>query len=90
MATAIENLQSVVAEQTTVIASAAALLGTLAEEIRQNAGDEAALNDLADRIDANTDSLAAAVEANTVPANEQPETPTDPTVDEGTGEPPIV
>ncbi len=74
MSEALDNLTAKVEAQTTVIDSAATLLATLANEIRDNAGDEDALNALADRLDANTTELANAVEANTV-TTDTPEQP---------------
>jgi HD superfamily phosphodiesterase len=56
-------------ENTSVVSSAVALLNSLAQEIRDNAEDEDAINAIADRLDANTNALAQAVAANT-PAEE--------------------
>lgn len=49
--------------------SAVTLLETLAGEIRANITDQAALNDLADKLESNSQKLADAVVANT-PAEE--------------------
>jgi ABC-type transporter Mla subunit MlaD len=68
----LSRLTTEVSENTSVTQSAITLLGNLADLIRQNATDEAALNDLADSLDANSNALAAAVEANT-PATPEPE-----------------
>jgi hypothetical protein len=54
-----------VTAQTTVIASATTLLGELSALIKANANDPAALQQIADGIDANTAALSAAVVANT-------------------------
>lgn len=78
MSEALDNLTAKVEAQTTVIDSAATLLATLAQEIRDNAGDEEALNALADRVDANTAELAEAVQANTPAAPTEPEEPETP------------
>lgn len=60
-------LQASVAAQSTVIASAETLLSTLAQEIRDAAGDPAAIAALADTIDQNSAGLAEAVKNNTDP-----------------------
>lgn len=60
-----------VAENTSVIQSAIALLNDLAQQIRDNATDPAALEALADNLDANSNALGAAVAANT-PGEEPP------------------
>lgn len=61
------QLQAAVAAETTVNESAVALLGQLAQLIRDAAGDPAALAALADSIEQNTQSLSDAVTANTPP-----------------------
>lgn len=73
-------LATEVEENGDAIDSAVSLLGTLAQEIRDNATDPAALAALADELDAQTNALAAAVVANTPaaptePEVEQPDTP---------------
>jgi len=65
MAEELERLQQEVAETKTVIDSAIVLLGQLADLIRQNATSPAALNALADDLDAKQAQLAAAITANT-------------------------
>lgn len=65
MASKFDGLNDKITELETVQESAVALLGTLAQEIRDAAGDPAAIQALADRIDADKTKLAAAVEANT-------------------------
>jgi ABC-type transporter Mla subunit MlaD len=60
-----ERLTASVASLTTVEQSAVTLLGQLAQLVRDNATDPAALNALADSIDADANDLASAVTANT-------------------------
>lgn len=67
---AIQRLASSVAAMTTVAASATHLLTNIAGQIRENAGDEDAMNRLADELDADTASLTDAITANT-PAAER-------------------
>ena len=70
------RLESEVSENTDVVSGAAALLATLAQEVRDTAGDPAAVAALADKLDANNQALAAAVAANTPAAPEPaPEEP---------------
>lgn len=59
------NITREVSEIRGVVDSAVALLEELAGQIRANATDEAALNDLADSLDAKAGELGAAVAANT-------------------------
>lgn len=66
------DLKTKVDAQTTVIASAATAFSTLAQEIRDNANDPAAIQAIADEVDANTNALAAAVAANTAASSETP------------------
>lgn len=54
------------------MASAAALIAGLAEKVRAGAGDKAAMNALADELDASSNSLSAAVVANTESEEEPP------------------
>lgn len=61
----LSRITSEVQENTDVIGSAVTLLGSLAQQLRDNATDEAAINDLADSLDASSNELAAAVAANT-------------------------
>ena len=65
MALDLSALESEVAENTTVVDSASALLASLAQEIRDAAGDPARITAIADALDANTARLADAVETNT-------------------------
>ena len=65
MGTKFDALNEKVTELETVQEGAVTLLGTLAQEIRDNAGDPVAIAALADRIDADKQKLADAVAANT-------------------------
>lgn len=65
MAGELDRLSSEVAENTSVTQSAITLLGNLSEQLRALANDPAAINALADTLDANSNALAAAVTANT-------------------------
>lgn len=85
MSDALNRLTASVSALTSVSASAVALLGTLAEEIRNNVDDSDALNSLADSIDAQKAALADAVVANT-PAADEPSPPADTGSDTGTGD----
>lgn len=58
-------LEAEVSQNTDAVASASSLLTTLAQELRDSAGDPAAVAALADRLDQNNAALAAAVLANT-------------------------
>lgn len=79
-------LASEVTENTDAVASASALLATLAEEVRATAGDPEAVAALAARLDENNAALSAAVTANT-PSAPTPEPEPEP-APEGEGEPP--
>ena len=68
-------MEAEVAENTDAVAAASSLLTTLADEIRVNAGNPAALQALADSLDANNQNLVAAVVANTPAAPEPPVEP---------------
>lgn len=65
MSAALDRLTADVSALTTVDASAIALLSGLADQIRANAEDPAAMNKLADDIEAQNTALSAAVTANT-------------------------
>ena len=65
MSKELDRLKASVEAENTVIASAEALLAGLAQQIRDLASDPAALNALADEVDAKTAELSAAVTANT-------------------------
>jgi hypothetical protein len=71
-----DRLEREVEEQTTVIASVVELLGKLAQEVRDLGGPKAGA--LADKIDANTNALSAAVTAGTAAEGEPPAPPVDP------------
>lgn len=72
MATDLSRITSEVTEIGTAVDSAVALLGELAQLIRDNATDPAALNALADTLDSKGNELAAAVVANTPEATPAP------------------
>lgn len=65
MSVELDRLTVSVASLTTVATSAEALLGQLAEMIRALPADRAAINKLADDVDANVAGLSVAVTANT-------------------------
>lgn len=65
MSAEIDRLTASVASLTTAEQSSNALLAQLSQLIRDNANDPAALNALADSIDADTAEITAAVVANT-------------------------
>lgn len=65
MSAQLERLTASVAQLKTVDESAAALLSNIAQQLRDAATDPAAINKLADDIDANNAALSAAVAANT-------------------------
>jgi peptidoglycan hydrolase CwlO-like protein len=69
MSEQLDNLTAKVEKCNTVMDSAATLLGTLSSEIRSLKDDPAALEALANRLDVETEDLAAAILANT-PAEE--------------------
>lgn len=65
MTAALDRLTASVAANTSITASAVALISTIAGEIRNNVDDSDALNALADKLDAQSHDLADAVAANT-------------------------
>lgn len=65
MSAELDRLTASVANVKTVAESAITLINGLAQQIRDNAGDPAALAKLADDLDADDAELAAAVSANT-------------------------
>ncbi len=71
MATDLTRITSEVTEMSDAVDGAVALLGELAQMIRDNATDPAALNALADQLDSKGTELAEAVTANT-PAEPDP------------------
>jgi hypothetical protein len=81
----LQRLTDEVSEMKSVTQSAATLLGSLSQLIRDNANNPAALNALADDIDSSNKQLADAITANT-PATEEPQ----PGGPGGTGEQPTV
>lgn len=72
MANELDRIESEVTDISGAVDSAVALLDKLAQLIRDNAGDPARLNKIADDIDAKGNALAAAVVAN------DPDAPTEP------------
>lgn len=74
----LQRLTDEVTESKTVQLSAISLLQNLSQLIRDRANDPAALNALADSMDADTKALADAVAANTPASNEPPVEPTEP------------
>ena len=73
MSAALDKLRQEVAENTAAVASAEQLISGLAQQLRDAIGDEAALQALADELDANSNRLASAVASNTPAAEEEPE-----------------
>lgn len=71
MSEQLDRLTTEVQQTGTVIDSAITLLNSLAQQIRDNATDPAALTQLADDLDAKQQALAAAITANT-PASPAP------------------
>lgn len=65
MSAALARLQAELAENTSVTASVLALITGLSDQLRAAAGDEAAINAIADGLDENSAKLAAAVASNT-------------------------
>jgi methyl-accepting chemotaxis protein len=72
MALDLSGMQAEISENTDVVQSAASLLGRLAQEIRDAAGDPAALEALATQLDQNNQALAQAVAANTPSSPDNP------------------
>lgn len=81
-------LSTEVEQNASAIDSAAVLLGTLSQQIRDLSTDPAALQALADQIDANTATLTTAVAANTPAAAPVDPAPVDPPVDPAPVDPP--
>lgn len=65
MSAQLDRLATEVSENTTVVNSAITLINGLAQQIRDNATDPAALTALADQLDAQSNALSEAVAANT-------------------------
>jgi uncharacterized coiled-coil protein SlyX len=72
MQQAVDRLTEEVTEARTVAESAKTLVTTLAQQIRDNAGNPDALMELANVLDRSNADLQAAVAANTEPPAEQP------------------
>lgn len=72
MSQELQRLQQDVADQSAVIDSAVSLIEGLAQQIRDNANDPAALSDLADSLESNSGKLSAAVATNTAAADGEP------------------
>lgn len=88
MSAALDKLRAEVAENTAAVASAELLISGLAQQLRDAIGDEAALNALADELDASSNRLAQAVSDNTPAAGggDTPAEPTDPAEGDTTGD----
>lgn len=78
MSVAFDRLIDEVTETRTAVDSILVFAAGIAEQLREAAGDEAKVNDLANQLDTMQADIAAAVTANTP---EEPEVPVDP-VDE--------
>lgn len=76
MAQGLGRLQAEVAEMGTVVESAEATIRGLAQEVRDNIGNEAALNALADELDTRAQTLARAIRDVTPPGPGEEPTPT--------------
>lgn len=74
MRTDLTRITAEVTEMSNAVDSAVALLADLSQQIRDNATDPAALNALADALDAKGNELGEAIVANTpeAPAPEEP------------------
>lgn len=68
----IEKLETEVSENTSATDSAIQLLTSLAQTIRDNAGNKAKMLELAGKLDANSNRLADAVTANTIQTEQPP------------------
>lgn len=74
MSTALDNLRAEVQQSNDATQSALTLIAGLAQQIRDAVGNDDALNELADQLDAQQQEIAAAVAANT-PAAPGEDTP---------------
>jgi hypothetical protein len=72
MALNFERLESEVAELDTVVQGVVVLLNQVAAEIRDNAANQAKIEDIASKLDANAGAMAAATAANTPAEGENP------------------
>lgn len=70
MALDLSRLSAEIAENNSAITSAVTLINQIAQELRDAAGNQDAVNALADQLDAQSNNLAAAVVANTPAAPE--------------------
>lgn len=70
MALDLSRLSAEIAENNSAIQSAVTLLNQIAQELRDAAGNQDAVNALADQLDTQSNNLAAAVVANTPAAPE--------------------
>jgi hypothetical protein len=68
----LDRLKQEVAEAKTVMTGATTLLTGLAQQIRDNVGNRAALKEMADNLDASANELAAAVAEGTAASGETP------------------
>lgn len=73
MAADLTDLKALVAENTTVVASAVTLLDSLADQLEAAAGDPAEVQAIVDQLRVDKDALAAAVSENTPAAEPTPE-----------------
>lgn len=77
MALDLSRLSAEIAENNDAISSAVTLLNQIAQELRDAAGNQAAVNALADQLDTQSNNLAAAVVANTPSAPEPTPAPSE-------------
>lgn len=77
MSDAVNRLQADITNLTSINQSAIALITGLAQQVRDNATDPAALNALADQLEASSSELASAVTANTTASAGDPAAPGD-------------
>lgn len=85
MSAALDRLTASVQANADATSSVLSLLSTISAEIRNNVGDDDALNALADKIDSENTTIAQAVTANTPAASPAASTVTDNTGTSGTG-----
>lgn len=84
MSAQLARIQTEIAENTSVTEGAVALMESLSAQIRELKDDPAALDALADQLDANSNKLAAAVAANTDASGDvEDDTDLEPIADEG-------
>jgi primosomal protein N'' len=81
MTDSFENLTREVNENETVMQSAVLLLNNLSAELKAVKDDPVAIQALADKLDSNSNALAAAIAANTIAEDEEEPEP-EPEVDE--------